>query len=426
MSAVDARTPWRSVGLVLALGAMLDGCANELSLSGGAGAQTGDVVSVRTRPVCGNAQVEPGEACDDGANGDDADGCDDRCQAPCGADALEVLRCVPGRTTVQSYDDVDVSTGRPIHWTETIDTTLCDLRGGGSIEVLTCRDGVCLNIIPPMAGERVCSAPCGEGSPCGPGFTCSPTFVPGSDPLENAEARCLPAIGGALGDECGMCGEGLGCGTTAGAETYFVCAQRVDTCDGAKCGANTICGAAEDVHTHAPNGSLCFAVADFCPGGPLDTSNLNEVCTGGCNALAACNLYYPDPENPDQHLDCEAYCREFGGDFALTMACGERNGCDGFSVPVKVDHFESAPSRSFPSPVCDADVDAACTFGADCDPDCHRATGCGDIPAAGHCNDRGVLYCDQNRVMSINCAVRGLHCGYDADQARFDCIGGAQ
>lgn len=408
----------------------LTACGNELSVGAGATrVEAGPSVSVRTRPVCGNGTTETGEACDDGANGDDSDGCDDRCQAPCGADDLEIVRCGVGRAFHEVREGVDYYTKVPFHRDSVINTAECEVVGGERVELRICTDGVCLNIFPPASGERICAAPCHGDGTCGNGFTCVATVAAGSQPPRQDTARCIPAIGGRVGDQCASqldCGAGLTCSQVVGFNGYATCSGSISDCERDTCDRGFICGASEDSDSHAPTGDACFPFAEICPGEPLGVVDFDAACNAGCDKLAECGLVYTDPKDNTREVDCRSYCLEQGGPVALTLACALRIGCDAFELPADVDDFVSAPPRTFAPAECPADVDATCTFGADCDPDCQRATGCGDTPAAGRCDERGVVYCEQNRVVSINCVERDLRCGYDAEQARFDCIRGAQ
>lgn len=461
----------------------LTACGSELELTGGSGAvETRPEVRVRTRPVCGNGVVEAGEICDDG-NTDDGDGCDRDCRPPCAEDELELVGCSPGRTLRHRYE-VPRQAGGPVSVTEQHDTLRCRVPSGEAFEVSVCRNYVeplqsekgCVNVVPPAAGERFCAPGCAAG--CPEGTACLAAFADGSDPAERIGFLCLPAIGSGVGDACGTCGSGLSCNTIVGRESQSVCMP--DSCAGG-CPADAICAPAQNIVTGESVGEACFASADF----PIGTRTrelaacadrealadgfVGDACDRGCRALQSCGGAWPNAG--DNATVCAAECRRrnvpaFFGCIARQSGCNLQASwdrcmtqppptegyctrrCDGggscpagwycagpFDGGEHLCALESAsgildpppdepPQRAFPSPSCAEDVDETCTFESACDPDCDRVTGCGPIPALGLCEGARLRYCEQQRVVSIDCAGRDLRCDFDPELARYDCVEG--
>lgn len=481
--------------VLIAVGLTLPACGNELELSAGttdAGAR--QVVAVGTRPVCGNGVVEPGEECDDG-NGVETDGCDGRCQAPCAADALAVLGCGAGRSFT---DRVELYSNSRMEWVTAEagrTTQVCRTEDGQTFEVAVCRNGNCLNILPPLDGGHLCSAPCVATPDCPLGQVCVETWVDGpavDQPLElrrdagpqpTGTGQCLAAVGGGVGDRCGTCGAGLNCNEVAGLDNQFLCMPSCEVDD--DCPGGSICSNAYSVHTGDPNGRSCFHAVNTPVGSLVDDATLcarslslpAEVVLGVCRE--ACTQVYVECgqcfEDADGACQTQLWCRDSclaGGNWDFFACLADQRSCGGLEACsdaaasgrryctrncqrdedcpatwqcldfgeavgrlcvansraslTESTEFVLVPERVFPHPECAADIDDTCTFESDCDPDCLRTLGCGDVPAAGRCREDGsVVFCAQHQTVSIDCVARGLGCGFDEARARFDCLAAA-
>ena len=466
------------------------GCGNELQLEPAAEQEVEGrrAVEVRTRPVCGDGKVGVGEECDDG-NAVPDDGCDGRCQAPCAEGTLPVVGCGPGRSFVDELELYSISRSEWVEAPTSRDTQICQTLDGVSFEVAVCRSGNCINILPPTGGGRVCSSECVVTADCREGEVCVEMWADGpalSTDRERRPAgpqevggRCLPAVGAGIGARCGTCGEGLDCNQVSGAESLFICMPKCET--SADCPPGAQCAEAYSVHTGDPAGSSCFhgvsddpgalpETPDNCErGATLPTAVTIETCDAGCERLYGCDLCFTDDTGACRPQSwCRAQCLE--GAFPYFACINERGCesaelCEGAQVNERVycsrecladsdcpdgwqcldyedvggrcvapgpaafftpGDFVVVESRTFPDPGCPADVDETCTFESACDPDCRRTTGCGEVAEAGGCQADTLRFCQQHNVISIDCAARGLSCGFDPGLARFDCLGASQ
>lgn len=481
----DRRVIW---GWALLLGA----CGDALELSSTPeGVIARAPVEVRLRPVCGDGEVQAGEACDDG-NTEDGDGCNRRCQAPCPEGSLELIRCVSGRVFDQAYT-VTSESGRTYDVLKRLETLRCARPSGAAIEIVVCQqtrapfegERACVNLRLPPSGGHLCAPECGEG--CGVGEGCLEAVFADSDPPSFSADRCLPVIGGQLGDACASgadCAPSLNCNLVSGYESGGPAVCMPGDCD--LCPAWSSCSPAVDTITGDPNGESCFARIDLGVGvrttstlgcatqTVASTAATTEGCAAGCRKIYGCNYEYAGASSVS---GCQRVCEEavIGGLFDCIAG---RSGCDiGGHEAACIDAFNvalarqpyycsqpctgatSCPSgltcaadylnsgeglcvlddpsqtRAPPSTLsvlerdparCPEDIDLTCAFGSGCDPDCARPLGCGDVPDLGLCQGQRLLYCDDSRVISVDCAARELRCAFDDEQRRFDCLRGGR
>ncbi len=468
----------------------LAGCGNELELRPGGGeVELEEPVEVRTRPVCGNGVVEAGEECDDG-NTDEQDGCDNRCQEPCGADEHTIVGCGTARNFHDELQLYSMTKGMWVDASATRTTQICRTPAGRLFEVGVCRAGNCLNLLPPVGGERVCGRTCGSTTDCNAGDVCVLTWAQ-AEAFDDGAARrpaglqpdgggiCLPAVGGGVGDRCGTCGAGLSCNAISGLEEHFLCMPDCSDEDTA-CPEGATCGQAFSVVTGDPTGRSCFFGVNHpfgtrvfeprrCPGAvAIPTEVVDEACVDGCRKVyETCGACFRDDagECRDQ-ASCRQTCLNQRGwlfmDCVVNDAsCGTLDGCDGvpageegyctrtctadgdcpdrwrcapigdgnqYCIAPSADiltaepEFRVVPEREFPTPGCPEDTDTTCPFESDCDPDCVTSTGCLEVPSAGVCDATRLLFCEANRVISIECGERSLECGFDPELSRFDCL----
>ncbi len=330
----------------------LAGCGNELELTAaGEGVATRENVSVRTRPVCGDGVVGEGEDCDDGNNAED-DGCDARCQAPCGDDEIAIIGCRPGRTFTDAYELYSETQSAWVTASFEVETVLCDGLEGDAVEVAVCTDGACLNVLPPSGGDRVCSAPCATTTECGAGLVCIGAWADRPEVADDlyrhpagpqqVSGRCLPAIGAGVGARCsgGGCGFGLSCNTTAGVrELRFCMPSGCD--DNDDCPSDALCLNAINLVTGDASGKACFNTLRLVAGTRVDNDELNAClphavlpveftnarCTAGCNRLYnVCGQVFVDDR---MERITESACRRncLAGANTLFLACLEASGC---------------------------------------------------------------------------------------------------
>ncbi len=293
---------------------LLVACSNELKLAPGdpPEMETPDPVTVRTRPVCGNGVQEAGEECDDG-NADDQDGCNAQCQTPCAAGEITIVGCAAGETFRDDVERWSECQQRWVDGTSTRTTVTCRTPQGDLYRAGVCRNGACLNVLPPVGGERVCSRACSTTNDCAEGQVCVGTWSESAEaheePLlwrraaglhEQDSGICLPAVGGTEGDRCGTCGQGLGCNGVTGRDDLFVC---MPNCEGDEdCPAGAFCGDAFDTVTECITGKSCFygvsaplgarvSLQQQCDRGrALYIEQVVENCALGCARLYGCGL----------------------------------------------------------------------------------------------------------------------------------------
>ena len=472
---------------ILLLGA-LAGCSDALTIQSSGDQLGGDPITVRTRPICGDGVVGPGEACDDG-NADDDDGCDRQCQFPCEGGAVPIIGCGPGRTFEQRFSVYSMTQARWIDVERTIETVICPDKDGGEHELGVCTDGACIELLPPN-DRTTCAATCGEGAACGAGETCVSVWTTGEATedasirvpagLQTRTSRCMPAAGGGLWSVCeGGCGVGLGC-NGVGAREHTWCLP-ADCETNADCPDRAICLPSINAITGDPTGRGCFE-AEALPPGTGVPLNAGHRCLPGvarlaeqtqadcrrlCEVLDDCGRCFTNDAGDCSASLCRDLCAQNATARVLscldTRGCGAAERCSDVETPGSAAGYCTArcnsnrdcpdgwacapygdtlaclaptaaftpapeygllPVRLFPNPGCPGDVDATCTFDSDCDPDCAASTGCGDVPPAGRCEGAQLRFCEANRVVSLDCRASGLRCGYDAGQRRFDCIGG--
>jgi hypothetical protein len=406
----------------------LGACGSELTVaSSPAGSTSVTGTIVRTRPFCGNGLVETGEHCDDGADGDDSNGCTDRCKAPCEGAASELASCGPGRRIPFSVTGTHVQTGRNVRADYIATTLACTTVDGMTEEFALCTEvegddePTCLDVVPPSTEDTVCAAPCDDASDCSAGETCVLGVDPATSEYVLIGGRCLPTIGGAVDDACtsgANCGVGLACVGVIGEEMY-VCVPATANCDRDECPASHFCAPAFDTLTGRQAGNRCFALAEACRSGAPSFRPASEICRRGCSALDGCGFEYTPEPGCETGCDCESACLERGGN-RLILACLLEDGCSALTDGLHPIGSQGAGSGSS----CQADIDSTCTFGSECDPDCRRADGCGDVSAAGTCRGERLQYCLDRRVTTVDCAALGRACGYDPEARRFDCLAG--
>ena len=468
---------------------LLLGCGNELELAEGETAEVEepDPVSVRTRPVCGNGAIEAGEECDDG-NDDDRDGCDSFCQTPCAAGEITLDACGQGRTFRDVVERWSECQQQWVNGTSTRTTQVCRSPNGELYEVGICRNGACLNVLPPVGGERACSKRCETTTDCPGTQVCVNTWTQSTDahtepllwrrppgPHPDGGGLCVPAVGGGVGDRCGTCGAGLGCNGVTGKDDLFVCMPH---CGGdSDCPDGAFCGDAFDTVTECITGKSCFygvnapigsrvqASRQCTRGQALFIEDVVENCALGCANLYDCGGVATQDGRELTQMGCARVCTE-EADYRVAfcrsrVTCDNLGACENFEMREGTryctrtcrDHdecpsgwwcyrhgerrlctaptnselrdppnFAATAERAYPDPECPADIDNTCTFESDCDRDCVTSTGCGEVPGAGVCDEGRVLFCQEHRTVSIDCAARGLECGFDAALARFDCI----
>mgnify|MGYP003111598960 CR=1 FL=1 len=177
-------------------------------------------------PVCGNLEVEPGEGCDDGMNGDDSDGCRDDCTRTCTMDS--------------DCDDMDECSG-----TETCDTS-----------ANTCVAGT------PLADGTACTS----GMPAG-------TFC-------FMDACITPVCGNSVTEPGEECDDGMDGDDTDG------CTDACEfTCEtDAECADATLCNGTETCNLLS---NTCEAgTAVDCTGMDSDcTMGVCAAATGLCSAM---------------------------------------------------------------------------------------------------------------------------------------------
>lgn len=124
-------------------------------------------------PVCGNGILEPGEPCDDGANGDNCDGCTDTCTIPTCGDGIT---CTPEECDDNNMIDCD---GYPGSCSSTCTLQTC---GNNVIE---------------------CGEPCDDGCLVGTPNVCEPGDNCNGYPPFACSATCQIQICGNSVVECG-------------------------------------------------------------------------------------------------------------------------------------------------------------------------------------------------------------------------------
>ncbi len=454
-------------------------CESELELAAGSATVARQPeVTVRTRSVCGNGVVEGGEECD--GDGD----CNDHCQVPCAIDVPELVSCDAGRAFDHQFTLYSETFGRDVEVSQSVVTLLCRGRSGDPLEIAACTDGACLNILSPADGAHVCAEGCETSGDCPSGTVCVPTVVGGETPSPTGPSVCVSAVGGRVGDECNspaQCGGGLNCNLVSGYDGYALCMPG-DCEDNGDCPRGAVCAPALNAFTRDQIGESCFANTGWPLGartmGPnpcegqraVPVEFVGEACVAGClrqDDCGACIAIDGRCMPPDRCID---WCREVNAQAVTaclaSFACGrdvdhcfgqpplsgplyctescQRDGvcpegafCSGpfgqggdrVCLLERARDTADPPNvgpalvRSFPDPECADDIDSTCTFESRCDADCGRRLGCGEVPEPGLCDGTRLLFCERDRVISVDCAARELGCAYDEALARFDCLG---
>ena len=315
-------------------------------------------------PECGDENVDEGEQCDDGANGDDADGCTDLCEFTCETDA----EC--------DDDDGDICNGAGVCDTEmhTCSVSMVELDDGTSCGTA---DEVCF-----MGG---CITPmCGNGTR-EPGEACDDGNMVDDDGCTSlCEITCTMDSDCDDGDSCN--------GVETCDTSMNVCTDPADEPNGTPCssGGGTVCFRAMCIAPMCGNGTVE-------PGEDCDDSGESATCNADCST-AMCGdgtvntMAGETCDDSGESATCDADCTApMCGDGVVNMTAGEA--CDDSGV----------------SATCDADCTAAmCGDGtvnmmagetcddsgesATCDADC-TAVMCGDgtvnTTAGETCDDSG-------------------------------------
>ncbi len=283
------------------------------------GTVSGAVVTTMAPPVCGNGMVEAGEQCDDGANGNLCDGCNDACQT------IPIPTCDDDNTC--TTDGCVPATGM-CGFTPVANGTACD-DGNACSQTDSCQMGTCTGSNPVVCtasdqchvagvcdpGTGVCSNPaapdgtaCSDGNACTQTDSCQMGTCTGSNPVV-----CTPSdqchVAGVCDPGTGMCSDPLAPNGTA-CDDGNACTQ-TDSCLVGLCvGANpVVCTASDQCHVAgvcdpgtgvcsnpaAPNGTPCTdgnacTQTDSCQMGMCTGSN-PVVCTASdqCHVAGVCD-----------------------------------------------------------------------------------------------------------------------------------------
>jgi len=387
-------------------------------------------------PVCGNGNVESGEACDDG-NTADGDCCSATCtyeaaSSPCddgnvctddqcdGAGA-----CLPVADNVVSCDDGVFCNG-----VDTCDAGACSVHAG-----LSCDDGIsCTTDSCDEGGDTCVNAPddlaCDDGiactsDTCDTGLGCVNTPLASQCDDENGctDDVCNPLVGCEWPFNSAPCSDSLFCN---GADTCAggTCAVHAgDPCPGADGDGNCaeVCNeATDDCSLPDPNGSACNDGV-FCNG--------TDTCQAG-----SCNTHAGNPcPGADGDADCSETCNETTDDCSANdpaaSACNDGIFCNGADTCLAGacsvhagDPCDGPDGDGDCSETCDEGADA-CTgndpVGLGCDDGSCLPCGNGQSCLVGSGCDSGV--CTGGSCQAPTCGD-GVQNGSETD---VDCGGGS-
>ncbi len=209
-------------------------------------------------PVCGNTVIEPGEQCDDGANGNSSDGCTDECKIPC----------------VSDLDCASLS---------------------NQCNRASCSVNVC--VVTVITGTCSDNDPCTDGDACQNGL-CRPTGPKDCTSFSNAcsVGSCNPATGtcfsspvngGAACDDVDPCTTGTMCSSgacTGGAPTD--CSPLNGACTMGLCDV----AAGGCVASPINEGAACMGGSNVCQNGTcIPCGGIGQpCCAGSCSGTLSC------------------------------------------------------------------------------------------------------------------------------------------
>lgn len=287
-----------------------------------------DEIRIELCRSCGNGFVDPGEACDDGANGDPCDGCTDGCQLTSSSCGNGTIECA------ESCDDGDLNEC----------TTGCNASCSGPGAGSVCGNGAveCAEVcdLGPAngTGEGICASDCSGPQTCGDGIVHGTETCDDGD-LDECTTGCNAACSGpGAGSVCGngtvecieVCDQGAANGTGEG-----TC---VNDCSGLQTCGDGIVHGTEICDDGAANGTgegLCLpgcASVQTCGNGIIEGT---EVCDDG-------NLVAGDGCEPTCFTPCVPYAI-FEDDFTDGNDSGWTH-----NVPVGPDHWHVSPNENAP------------------------------------------------------------------------------
>ena len=302
-------------------------------------------------PVCGNAEIDQGETCDDG-NTRSGDGCSSACQNE------KCIAQTPGYPAVPLCSDGDDCS---------VDTCNTSVNGGQCQHLQTCDDGIACTTDSCVSSQCVhapVDASCSDGNVCTDDLCSAQT---GCSHVANV-ASCDDGAYCTLADHCSNklcvgggarnCSDGVDCTVDACNETSDQCTHQTNN---AACSDGSFCDGVE----------TCNAVTGCVAGVAVNCSNLNTACgTGVCNeAQDTCST---QPANEGGSCDDGNFCTV--GDTCQSGVCvgGAARDCsDGVACTVDACNETSDQCTHQTN-------NAACSDGSFCDgvETCNAVTGC--------------------------------------------------
>ncbi|MBI5505584.1 MAG: hypothetical protein HY899_12350 [Deltaproteobacteria bacterium] len=348
-------------------------------------------------PVCGNAELDQTETCDDG-NTVNGDGCSSDCQ---NENCIAQTPGYPGVPLCSDGDDCSV------------DTCNTALAGGTCQHQQTCDDGIaCTN-------DACVLAHC-EHTPVD--AACADTNVCTND-LCSAQTGCSHVANAVACDDGQFCTQGDHC-----LNQNCVGGGALDCSDAVACTVDG-CSEASDQCTHQPSNALC-ANGTFCDGA--------EICDAltGCGAGAAVDC---------SNLDgtCVTGVCDEAGDVCSTQAANEGGDCDDGNFCTVNDRCQSGVCSGDPRDCADAvsctvdgcnetsdqcthqASDALCSNGTFCDGAeiCNVDTGCGGGDPVDCSNLDGTCGVGVCNEQGDTCSVQAVNEGGDCDDGGFCTLG---